>query len=182
MEKDNLNKLWEFQAIEGLNINPKELIKKANKQRNEQYISITVMSLTVIVLIAYAIFYAFSQWNTFNLGLMLMIASLSVRVMLEFYSLHRKEKQLVSMPQKSYYTYLKKYYKTRQIVNYLITPICVSVYIAGFYLLLPYFKAYFSRGFYLYIVVSGIVSIAFVMGIIIKGIIKEERYLKQLNG
>ena len=153
MENDNLNKLWEMQANDSSNFNPKEIITKAKKQRNRQYTSITVMSLTVILLIIYAFYYAFNQMNTFNLGLILMVTSLTLRIILEFYSLYRKENQLISMTQKSYHAYLKKYYKARQMVNYVITPICIAVYIFGFYLLLPYFKKYFSNGFYTYIIV-----------------------------
>ena len=181
MENDNLNKLWENQANDSSNFNPADIITKAKKLRNEQYISISVMSLTVVILIIYASYYAFNQWNTFNLGLILMISSLTLRIMLEFYSLYSKEKQLISMTQKSYHTYLKKYYKIRLIINYVITPVCIAIYIFGFYLLLPYFKNYFSKGFYTYIIISGIISLAVVIAIIIKSTIKEQRYLKQLH-
>ena len=119
--------------------------------------------------------------NTFNLGLILMVTSLTLRIILEFYSLYRKENQLISMTQKSYHAYLKKYYKARQMVNYVITPICIAVYIFGFYLLLPYFKKYFSNGFYTYIIVSGVISLIFVIVIIVKSTITEQRYLKQLH-
>ncbi|MFC5195273.1 hypothetical protein ACFPH8_08020 [Bizionia hallyeonensis] len=181
MENDNLNKLWDIQTNDISNFNPKEIITKAKKQRNSQYISITVMSLTVMVLIIYAFYYAFSQWNTFNLGLILMISSLTFRIALELFFLYRKEKQLISMAQKAYRAYLKKYYKARQMINYVITPICVIVYIIGFYLLLPYFKEYFSQAFYNYIVISGILSLIVVIAIIINSTIKEQRFLKQLN-
>ncbi|WP_027127352.1 hypothetical protein [Gelidibacter mesophilus] len=181
MENDNLNKLWEMQANDSSNFNPKEIITKAKKQRNGQYMSITVMSLAVIIVTIYAFYYAFNQWNTFNLGLILMISSLTFRIVLEFHSLYRKEKQLISMTQKSYLAYLKKYYKTRQIINYIITPICITVYIFGFYLLLPYFKEYFSQSFYNYIVISGILSLIVVIAIIINSTFKEQRFLKQLH-
>uniref|UniRef100_UPI00404A055A hypothetical protein n=1 Tax=Gelidibacter sp. TaxID=2018083 RepID=UPI00404A055A len=180
MENDNLNKLWETQAHDSSNFNPKDIITKAKKQRNGQYMSITIMSLTVVILIIYTFYYAFNQWNTFNLGLILMITSLTFRIILEFYSLYRKEKQLVSMAQKSYHTYLKTYYKVRQIINYVMTPICIAVYIFGFYLLLPYFKAYFSKAFYNYILISGLLSLIGVTAIIINSIIKEQRFLKHL--
>ena len=180
MENDQLTELWEMQANDSSNFNPKDIITKAKKQRNSQYISITVMSLTVVVLFIYTFYYAFNHWNTFNLGLTLMITSLTFRIILEFYSLYRKEKQLISMAQKSYFAYLKKYYKARQIINFAVTPICIAVYIFGFYLLLPYFKDYFSKGFYTYILISGIFSLIGVSAIIIKSIIKEKRYLKQL--
>ncbi|WP_040281073.1 hypothetical protein [Psychroserpens damuponensis] len=181
MENDNLNKLWEIQADDRLSFNPKDIITKAKKQRNNQHISITVMSLTVAILIIYAFYYAFNQWNTFNLGLILMIVSLTLRIILEFYSLYRKEKKLISMTQKSYHAYLKKYYKVRQLINYIITPICIAVYIFGFCLLLPYFKDYFSKGFYTYILISGFLSIIVVIGIIIKSTIKEQQLLNQLD-
>lgn len=181
MENDNLNKLWEMQANDSSKFNPKDIITKAKKQRNGQYTSITIMSLTVIILIIYAFYYAFNQWNTFNLGLILMITSLTLRIILEFYSLYRKEKQLISMTQKSYHTYLKKYYKARKMINYVITPIFIAVYIFGFYLLLPYFKEYFSKAFYNYILISGILSLIFVIAIIINSTMKEQRFLKQLN-
>lgn len=181
MENDNLDKLWNTQANDVSNFNPKEIITKAKKQRNSQYISITIMSLTVMVLIIYAFHYAFSQWNTFNLGLILMISSLTFRIVLELFFLYRKEKQLISMAQKAYRAYLKKYYKARQIINYIITPICVIVYILGFYLLLPYFKEYFSNGFYTYIIVSGVISLIVVIVIIVKSTIKEQQFLKKMN-
>ena len=180
MENDQLTELWEMQANDSSNFNPKDIITKAKKQRNSQYISITVMSLTVVVLFIYTFYYAFNHWNTFNLGLTLMITSLTFRIILEFYSLYRKEKQLISMAQKSYFAYLKKYYKARQIINFAVTPICIAIYIFGFYLLLPYFKDYFSKGFYTYILISGIFSLIGVSAIIIKSIIKEKRFLKQL--
>ena len=180
MENDQLTELWEMQANDSSNFNPKDIITKAKKQRNSQYISITVMSLTVVVLFIYTFYYAFNHWNTFNLCLTLMITSLTFRIILEFYSLYRKEKQLISMAQKSYFAYLKKYYKARQIINFAVTPICIAIYIFGFYLLLPYFKDYFSKGFYTYILISGIFSLIGVSAIIIKSIIKEKRFLKQL--
>tara|TARA_R110002049_G_C9133216_1_gene559144 strand:- start:105 stop:653 length:549 start_codon:yes stop_codon:yes gene_type:complete len=181
MENDNLSKLWELQGNDSSNFNPKDIITKAKKQRNGQYISITVMTLTAVIIIIYVFYYAFNQWNTFNLGLIFMISSLILRIILEFHSLYRKEKQLISLTQKSYLAYLKKYYKTRQIINCTITPVCITVYIFGFYLLLPYFKEYFSNGFFTYIIVSGVISLIVVIVIIVKSTIKEQRYLKQLH-
>jgi MFS family permease len=181
MENDNLNKLWEIQANDSSNFNPKDIITKAKKQRNGQYISISVMSLTVVILTIFAFYYAFNQWNTFNLGLILMISSLTLRIILEFHSLYSKEKKLISMAQKSYHAYLKKYYKIRLMINYLITPVCIAIYVFGFYLLLPYFKEYLSKAFYTYILISGIISLIVVIAIIIKSTIKEQRFLKQLH-
>jgi len=139
------------------------------------------MTVTAMILIIYAFYFAFKQWNSFNLGLMLMIFSLVFRIILEFYSIYRKESRIISMSHKSYHTYLKKYYKIRLWINYLVTPVCIAIYIIGFCLLLPYFKDYFSAGFYTYILISGILSILFATAIIMYSIIKEQRFLKQLK-
>ena len=181
MQNDNLKELWEIQANDSAKFTPKDIISKAKKQRNGQYISIIIMSLTVVLLIIYSFYYAFNKWNGFNFGLILMICSLTLRIILEFYSLYRKEQRLISMAQKSYHAYLKKYYKTRQRINYIITPICIAVYIFGFYLLLPYFEDYFTKAFYNYILISGIISLIIVIAIIIKTTIKEQHFLKQLH-
>lgn len=181
MENDNLNKLWETQGNDILNYSPKDVIIKAKKQRNGQYITITIMSVTVMILIIYAFYFAFNQWNTFNLGLLLMISSLAFRIVLEFYSIYRKENHLISMDHKSYHAYLKKYYQLRLTINYVITPVCIVVYIIGFYLLLPYFKEYLSKAFYTYILFSGIISLLIIIVIIINSINKEQRFLRQLN-
>ena len=181
MENDFLDKVWNAQN-DNLNLtSPNDIINKAKHQRKGQYITIIVLSVTVAILIVYALYFVTNQWNSFSLGLLLMISSLVFRIILELATIYRKEKQLISMPQKSYYTYLKKHYNMRLIINYLITPICMAIYIYGFYLLLPYFKAYFSEGFYTYLLISGTGSIAVICVVIVKSIIKEQRYLRQLK-
>lgn len=181
MENDILNKLWKTQNYDVSNQNSRDIISKARQQRTGQYISITVMLITVLILVAYAIYHAFDNWNTFNTGLSLMISSLTFRIILEQYTLYRKESQLISMDLRSFQRYLKKYYKIRMIINYIITPLSIAVYITGFYLLLPYFKGYFSQGFYTYIIVSGIISLLGIMIIILNSIIKEQRFLNQFK-
>ncbi|GHB24340.1 NrfD/PsrC family molybdoenzyme membrane anchor subunit [Mongoliitalea lutea] len=181
MESDKLQELWNQQGGKMPSFTPQDILQKAKKQRKGQYISITVLVLTVLVLSVYTWLYAFNQWNSFNLGLLLMISSLVVRVIIELLSIYRKESRLVSMDHKSYHAYLKKYYGIRRIVNYLVTPVCVITYIIGYTLLLPYFKEYFSQGFYTYIQVSGAVSIGGIIILILYSIVKEERLLKQLQ-
>ncbi|MCH7401837.1 hypothetical protein ACFOUP_00475 [Belliella kenyensis] len=181
MEKDKLKDIWLMQTNEDLILQPNDIIKKANKIRNRQYTSISIMSFTIIILIIYTFYHAFLEWNSFNSGLVLMISSLSLRILLEIYTVYYKEQKLISMTQKSYQAYLKKFYKNKLIINYVATPICVLTYIYGFYLLLPYFQAIFSYGFYIYIVFSGSLSITFIIGIIIYSIYREQKLLLQLE-
>ncbi len=181
MKNDQLSQIWNSQKYDSIIERPDQIIKKAKKQRNSQFISIAVMSITVIILLIYAGYYISNNWNNFTLGIVLMISSLAFRIILEFVSLYRKESQLVSLDNRSYRKYLKSYYKIRLKVNYIITPICFAIYIIGFTMLLPYFKQMFSKGFYTYIIISGIVSFIVIAVIIIKSVIKEQNFLSQLN-
>lgn len=180
MENDKLTQTWNNQKKDTALTHPDQIIKKAKKQRNEQFIGITVMSVTVLVLLIYTLYFA-SNWSNFTLGLVLMISSLTFRIVLEFISLYRKENQLVLLDNIAFQKYLKKHHKLRLKVNYIITPICFGIYIYGFTMLLPYFKQEFSESFYTYILISGWASF-FVIGlIIINSIRKERHFLKQLN-
>ncbi|WP_243471639.1 hypothetical protein [Winogradskyella sp. MH6] len=180
MENDILNNIWNSQDNESIS-NPEAIISKAKKQRKRQYWSVLIMSLTVAILIGYTIFVSPNQWNNFALGLLLMILSLVFRILLELRTIYLKESKLISLDSKSYKTYLKKHYKLRLWINYIITPICIAIYIYGFYLLLPYFKREFSEGFYLYLLISGFASIASVIAVIIYSIRKELRFLNKLK-
>lgn len=181
MENDKLTQLWNQNKDNSTIANPETIIKKAKKQRNGQFIAIAVMSLTVLILLTYSIYNINNQWNDFALGLVLMISSLSFRIILEFVSLYQKESQLISLDSISFIKYLKRHYKIRLAVNYIITPICFTIYIIGFTKLLPYFKQEFSEGFYTYILISGIVSLFVLAVIIVKDILKENNFLKKLN-
>jgi hypothetical protein len=180
MENDILNNIWSSQDKTTVS-NPEAIINKAKKQRRRQYGSILIMGLTVIILIGFTIFVSPSQWNNFTLGLLLMISSLVFRITLELGTIYLKDQKLIILDNKSYKSYLKRHYKSRLWVHYLITPICLAIYIYGFYLLLPYFKREFSEGFYLYILISGFGSIAGIIAIIIYSIRKELRFLNKLK-
>ncbi|MBS2101143.1 hypothetical protein [Carboxylicivirga linearis] len=181
MKNDILSQTWNSQKSDSVIASPDQIIKKANKQRNSQYISIAVMSVTVVILLTYAIYYVGNNWNTFTLGMILMISSLTFRIALEFLSIYKKEHQLISLDNHSFKKYLKKHYQIRLKVNYIITPVCFAIYTFGFTLLLPYFKQMFSRGFYLYIVISGVVSLVVIAVIIVNTIRKEHSFLNSLN-
>ncbi len=181
MENDKLTQLWNQNKDNSTIADPETIIKKAKKRRYGQFIAIAVMSLTVLILLIYSIYYINNQWNDFALGLLLMISSLTFRIILEFVSLYQKENQLISLDSISFKKYLKKHYKLRLKVNYIITPMCFAIYVFGFTKLLPYFKQAFSEGFYTYILISGIVSLCVLPLIIVKNILKENDFLKKLN-
>ncbi|GGG45092.1 hypothetical protein GCM10011414_13290 [Croceivirga lutea] len=182
MENDKLTETWKLQQQKPSLSNPEEIISKAKNQRRKQFIGIVVMAVTAAVLVFYASYFWSTEWNTFNLGLLLMIGSLTFRILLEFISLYKKEQQLVTLANKAFATYLKKHHNRRRIINYTITPLCFGLYCYGFTLLLPYFKAEFSSGFYTYLLLSGIFSLVVLAFIIVKDIQRENRIIKQLKG
>ena len=180
MKNDLLSQLWSRQGHDFTIDDSNTIVHKAKKQRRGQYITIAILTITVLTLLVFAL-YVVEQWNDFTLGLTFMISSLVFRVFLEFITLYQKESQLVSLDNKSFRTYLKKYYQQRLGINYFITPICFALYVIGFLKLLPYFKQEFSQGFYTYIVISGAVSLLLLLGIIANSIVKEHRFLAELN-
>ena len=181
MKNDKLTQIWNSQKNNMPLENPEHIIKKAGKQRNKQYISIVVMSITFLILLFFTLYYAGSQWNNFMFGLVLMIASLLLRVIFEFISLYRKEAQLVTLDNFTFQKYLRKHFRLRLNVNYILTPISIAAYVFGFTKLLPYFKQGLSEAFYTYILISGFASLLVLVVIIVKGIKKESRFLRQLN-
>ena len=181
MKNNELSQIWKSQKVDFTLDKSEDIVKKAQKQRNGQLTSITVLSISVIVLIVYTIKYAGSGWNNFTLGLMLMISSITVRLVIEYSTIYRKKRQLVLLDNRSFQRYLDKYYRMRIKINYIITPLCFAVYVYGFLKLIPYFKNEFSTAFYTYIVISGIISLVALSALIINSIITEKNFLRQLN-
>lgn len=181
MKNDELNQLWNKQKVLLPSKLPQDLIAKAKAQRRGQFLSIAILGFTVVVLLLFSLTYATSQWNGFSFGLMLMIASLLFRIIIEYSFLFRKERQLIALDHSAYRSYLARYYRSRLWINYLVTPLCFALYVFGFSKLLPYFKQAFSPGFYTYIVVSGVISLLVLVGIVGYSVIKEERFLRTLK-
>ncbi|CAL2083298.1 hypothetical protein [Tenacibaculum sp. 190524A05c] len=181
MENDKLNQLWKSQKDNSNTNTPENIIKLAQKQRNGQFLSITILSITVIILIVYTIYCSVYEWNNFTIGLLLMIGSLVFRIVLETISLYRKEQQLIALDSKEFQKYLGKHFKLRKIINYVVTPICFIIYTYGFTKLLPYFKQEFSEGFYTYILISGFLSILIIAIIVAFSIRRENKFYEELK-
>ncbi|WP_431161090.1 hypothetical protein [Flagellimonas beolgyonensis] len=181
MKKDKLSQIWNSQKNPRDLMGSMEIVKMANRQRKQQFIGIAILAITIVVLTLYAVKYANAEWSGFTIGLGLMIGSLTFRVVLEVLSIYRKESRLVSLDGQTFRAYLKRYYKVRKWVNFVITPICFALYCFGFIKLLPYFKQEFSAGFYTYLLISGWVSIAVIAVIIVRSIQREHRFLEGLQ-
>lgn len=180
MKNKSLDQIWAEQSTNIPNVAWSEISKKANAQRRKQNIGIGVMSLTLAVIIGYSIWQFPKEFNMFIVGLLIMILALVLRIGLEFYFKLQKGSQMIRLNAKEYLSYLKSYYGSRKLIHYVVTPICFGGYVCGLLLLFPYFKEAFSEGFYLYLVISGIVSLLVIAVIIVNQVIKELQFIKQL--
>ncbi len=180
MKNDILNKLWNSEEHPSPLAQPEAIIKKAKLQRQRQYISIIVLAVSVVILGLYAGLYFPKNLNHFGLGLLLMMAPLVFRIILEWVSIYKKETKIMTMQSKAYHNYLKLYYSFRKVVKYGITPLCFGIYTYGVTLLFPYFKREFTSGVYIYLVATAIVSLIVIAGIIVRGIAKENQFYKAI--
>ncbi|AZQ43197.1 hypothetical protein [Nonlabens ponticola] len=181
MKNENLKSVWNDQANSISIDDSHAFLRKAKEVERKQKIGVIVMVTTVTILIIYAIAYFPTQWNWFATGLCLMIGSLAIRVIIELISKQKKLSKAVSLNAKSYVKYLQGYYRGRKTIHYVITPLCFGIYVFGLIQLFPYFKQAFSAGFYNYLVISGIVSLAVIAIIIIVQIRKEMLFLKGIQ-
>ncbi|PRP67711.1 hypothetical protein [Nonlabens agnitus] len=181
MENNIIDNIWQRQDTGANPVTPQQLIKKATTQRRKQKIGVLVMSLTVVILTAYTVWQLPNHFNTFILGLFLMIGSLIIRILIEVASRNSKVTRLLELDGKMYLQYLKRFYKRRKRIHFIITPICFAVYVLGLIQLFPYFKAEFSKGFYIYLIVSAIVSLLVIGFLITNQIKKELDFLKSLQ-
>jgi len=182
MNSDILNQLWNDDGKNPSLSQPETIIRKAKSQRQRQYIGIVVLSFTVLILGVYAVAFLPDSFNNFSLGLVLMIFPLVFRIALEVFSIFKKQSKLLEMDSKAYLSYLILFYKFRKVIHYTVTPICFGIYVYGLTLLFPFFKKEFSQGFYTYLLLSGFISLVVIAAIIIRGILKENTFYKEVLG
>lgn len=156
------------------------LLKSVKSIERKQKIMNVVLSTTIIVLLFFAIYVSGYKNSIFLLGISLMIGSLIFRIGFELYSLQRSKKLSFINDYNAFKEDLTHYYSFRKIVHYMITPLSILVYVIGFVILLPLFKASLSHGFYIYIVVSSIVLLLIFSVFIYRQIKNELLKLNQL--
>ena len=183
MEKfEELKSQWKTQT----NINPPingyaEIVKQTKAIQRKQKITNVVLVMTILVLVMF--FFYISAYNvlTVALALSLMLGVLIVRVILEILSIKTLKQLSPSMDANAFRQKLNSYYKSRIKTHYIFTPIIILLYGIGFIILLPYFKAALTSGFYTYVIVSGII-VFIVGGLLITNQIKKEiQTLRDIN-
>lgn len=181
----NLQTLWHQQEDPKLAAKASDIIQKADAQlkkikQTQRWTSI-ILVITLIVLLIYFGWVLNHGINALILGLSLMVGMLFLRVSLEVLSIYKLRSIKPIHTMDTYAGKLKSYYQWRKYIHFLLTPIIYISYTVGFALLLPTFKMHFSRGFYLYCLVSGFVFLILMAVVIIRSIRKELLQISYLN-
>ena len=186
MSPDNfeeIQKLWHQQ--ENNSVAPSVLMEKGReaqqKIKNEHRYTMIIMIISAGVLISF--FIAITAWHYegFTAKLFLMVFVLLLRWLLERYSFRKWQHIKPTLSAEVYMKKITSFYRWRKKLHIVYTPILIVIYTIGFLLLLPYFEESLSRGFYLYVIWSGAVSIAVICIIIFRQVRRELRLLRFLR-
>jgi MFS family permease len=183
---DELQSIWNKQASSIGNTSAAELMKKGEdhikKVRAGHWGTIAIISVLVIALIAYFIGTNAYRMNGLTIGLTLMIVVMIVRVVLEWMSAKRFRGIKPDNSLAEYSTKMQEYYAWRKKMHTLFIPTIYALYIIGFTLLLPAFKANLSYGMYLYCVISGYGFLTAFALFLVRILRKEMKLLDFLKG
>lgn len=179
---DNIRSQWENRDLPPTPPSgPQMAISRGNHLKRNKVISQIVLSVTVIILTGFFFYVSAYTSGIVTVGLGLMIGSLVVRIVVEFFSLARLRKLSVMQEVNKYKNSLVSYYTSRKWIHYLLTPVVFILYFIGFALLLPTFKQSLSPGFYTYVLYSSIFILLFFAVFIGINIQREMRLLKELK-
>lgn len=179
---DSLKSQWEKQALPKIPADgAKQIAQKIKTLKRNQWFTTTIISLTVVVLIGFFFYISAYLVPVVTVGLLLMIFPLVVRIVLEIFSIRAMERMDVSIDTTNFKDKIVGYYRNRIKVHFVATPLILALYITGFILLMPSFKAGLSPGFYTYIQVSSVIILIALGALIANTIKKELAVLKQLK-
>jgi len=174
---DELQNLWNQQAKPQKSIQASEIIKKAEAQmRNikiNHFFTIAILSFTMAVLVWYFVWVSAYKISLMSFGLGLMIGSLVVRVALELVSVQKLKAIKLDSDMSEFSKKMEVFYGWRKKLHFILTPIIYLSYVVGFVVLLPVFKEKLSWGFYLYILISGILFLS-IFGFFLTRFLKKE--------
>jgi len=182
----NLEQAWQQQSGKGAQRPMPEQLMQLSEEQAKQVkskfrLTIGVLSLVVLILMAYFGTYAGFTFTNFSIGLLLMISSLMVRIVLEWFSTLQFQQLDRLVDFSTFLQHSTTFYRKRRVLHFIITPLLYATYIVGFVLLLPVFKQEFSNGIYWYFIFSGFGSLAVLAWFIYKANCKELSVLKKIQ-
>jgi hypothetical protein len=185
---EELQTIWNKQPNVISSTSAAELMKKGEdhikKVRAGHWGTIAIISVLVIVLISYFVWVKAYQMNGLRIGLTLMIVVMIARVILEWISAKRFRSIKPDNSLTEFSSKMQEYYAWRKRIHTVFIPIIYILYVIGFTLLLPSFKANLSHGMYLYCLISGygfLTIFALFMVRILRKEMKLLEFLKKLD-
>jgi nitrate/nitrite transporter NarK len=187
MNFNELSQNWQNQDTQSTPTTSNDIIRKAQLQtqklKQKKWWTIGILGLTTAILISFFVSVGAYKNMMESLGLSLMIIMLLLRVILELMSKNRLQKIDRTLDFQSYVSRLKTYFKNRRWIHFIFTPVIYLAYFGGFVAMLPVFKRELSSGFYLYILISGVVvfiGLALFIGYHIRKELNELKVLKRI--
>jgi len=179
-EFDNMISGWKNQTIPASANKAREIADLARKRlkdtQRKHVATIAVLGTTLLILVGFAL-YIGGKSSLFVAGIGLMIAALGVRITVEWWSSVQLKKLNICEDSSKYLKQLTGFHQTRKKIHGMFTVITFGLYVAGFGMLLPLFKASLSSGFFTYIIVSGILIFGVLIYFIRRKINEELRNL-----
>lgn len=178
---ENIKSQWQSQPdIKVTDSSVEKITNRVKQLKQQQQITNVVLGITCLLLIAF-FFYVKAYLETrATIAISLMTSVLILRIAIEFFSIKKLKTIKLYLDVSTFKNKLINYYKTRIKTHYILTPIILLMYVLGFLMLMPYFKTNLSKGFYLYIQISGVVVLIVGTIFIAKQIQKELRAIKNL--
>ena len=179
-EFDNMISGWKNQTIPASANKANDIANLARKRlkdtQRKHVATIAVLGTTLLILTAFAIC---TGWKSsfFVAGIGLMIAALGVRIAVEWWSSVQLKKLNIREDSSIYLKQLTGFYQTRKRIHGTFTVITFGLYVVGFGMLLPLFKASLSSGFFTYTIISGIITFGALIYFIRKKINEELKNL-----
>ncbi len=178
---DELQSLWNQQAGSRTSITASALIRKAEsnikKLKTGQAWTIAVLATLSTILTGYFVWIGAYRFNILAVGLGVMIGVILLRILLEWISVNKLKKIKPDSSMIEFGSRMADFYAWRRRIHFIFIPIIYICYIAGFAALLPSFKQNLSYGMYLYVIISGFVSLLVLAVFIGKQIKKETKIL-----
>jgi hypothetical protein len=187
MNFENISQNWQDQHIQKTEISSDDIIRKAQLQtqklKQKKWWTIGILGFTTAILLGFFVSVGAYKNMIESLGLSLMTIMLLLRIVLELMSKSRLQKIDRTLDFESYVSRLKNYFKNRRWIHFIFTPVIYLAYFGGFVAMLPVFKRELSSGFYLYILISGVVvfiGLALFIGYHIRKELKALDFLNQI--
>ncbi len=179
---DDLQSSWQQQEQPGpKKQGVKSIADKVGNLRRTYVSTVLILTATLVGIAIFFYYFGVRLDGPIPTPVLLMTGALVIRIGAELLGKIALKKISPSESAMAYGDRLKRFYGQRKWVHLLLTPLSLLAYCYGFILLIPFFKDEVSRGFFLYIVISGIVFLLLLSWIIIRQAREELSLLRSME-